>query len=173
MKYLLIFFICVSSIANAQSNRQRLEDIENKLDSIREEQEWREFRNKVERSRNENTNTNKFSSTFSNNPSRYKLIFSNSKQNSWLDLTYLTKGNNDEVLVGVTLQYNNPQYRNNLVYFYDDLSVILYCKKNNFFLLSGRMLDSEGKILSKYESSEGRISKGTPFFEIKKYVCPQ
>ena len=50
MKYiLLVVLICISSLANAQSSKQRLEDIESKLDSIREEQEWRDFRNKVER----------------------------------------------------------------------------------------------------------------------------
>ena len=46
---LLIVLIFVSSLANAQSSKQRLEDIEDKLDSIREEQEWRDFRNKVDR----------------------------------------------------------------------------------------------------------------------------
>jgi len=45
----LILLICISSIANAQSSKQRLEDIESKIDSIREEQEWRDFRNKVDR----------------------------------------------------------------------------------------------------------------------------
>ena len=45
----LILLICISSLANAQSSKQRIEDIESKLDSIREEQEWRDFRNKVDR----------------------------------------------------------------------------------------------------------------------------
>jgi hypothetical protein len=45
----LILLIFISSLANAQSSKQRLEDIEDKLDSIREEQEWRDFRNKVDR----------------------------------------------------------------------------------------------------------------------------
>jgi len=46
----LIFLICISSFANAQSNRQRLDDIEDKLDGLILQQQL----NEIERMRRQN-----------------------------------------------------------------------------------------------------------------------
>jgi hypothetical protein len=50
MKRLILIFVMAMSLnAYSQTSKQRLEDIEIKLDSIREEQEWRDFHNKVDK----------------------------------------------------------------------------------------------------------------------------
>jgi len=48
----LIFFFCISSLADAQSNRQRLDDIEDKLDGLIFQQQLNEIDNmKIENER--------------------------------------------------------------------------------------------------------------------------
>lgn len=44
----LILFICISSIANAQSSKQRLEDIEDRLDMMQAEQDYRDVQRRIE-----------------------------------------------------------------------------------------------------------------------------
>jgi hypothetical protein len=44
----LVFLICISSLANAQSSKQRLEDIEDKLDMMRAEQDYRDAQKLIE-----------------------------------------------------------------------------------------------------------------------------
>ena len=45
---LLIVLIFVSSLANAQSSKQRLEDLEDKLDMMRAEQDYKDAQRRIE-----------------------------------------------------------------------------------------------------------------------------
>jgi len=49
----LIFLIFISSLANAQTSRQRLEDIEDKLDMMRAEQDYRDAQRIIEQQNRE------------------------------------------------------------------------------------------------------------------------
>ena len=44
----LILLICISSLANAQTSKQRLEDIEDKLDLMRAEQDYKDAQRRIE-----------------------------------------------------------------------------------------------------------------------------
>ncbi len=49
----VILLICITSLANAQTSRQRLEDLEDKLDMMRAEQDYRDAQRRIEQQNRE------------------------------------------------------------------------------------------------------------------------
>ena len=167
-KLLLIVLIFVSLLANAQSSKQRLEDIESKLDSIREEQEWQDFRNKVERNRNDNQNTSKFLA----NPARYKLMLSTSNMDVWFDEKFYEKTKNNSFNFKIEIEYRKLQKLDDgTPYQYSLFSGSLYCKQNHVFI-SLAIFRSDINGQGESGGSQGfKISSNSVWNDLKKYRC--
>jgi hypothetical protein len=164
----LAFLICISSLANAQSSKQRLENIEDKLDLIREEQEWREF----DRIIKQDGYGNKSLSKFISNQSRYKLIRSTSISDVWFDEKFYKKTKNNSFDFSIEIEYKSPQKLNDgTLYQYALFSGSLYCNQNQVFVrlsIFRRSIDSEGAL---GQSQTFNIEPNTTWSALKKYRC--
>ena len=167
--FFLVFLICISSLAYAQSSKQRLEDIEDKLDLIREEQEWREFDRITKQDGYGNKSLNKFTS----NQSRYKLLSSTSIGNVWFDENFYKITKNNSFDFSIEIEYKSPQkFTDGTFYQYALFSGSLYCNQNQAFIslsLFKRNIDSIGTV---GESQTFKIEPNTTWSVLKKYRCP-
>ena len=164
----LILLICISSLAYAQSSKQRLEDIEDKLDLIREEQEWREFDRIIKQDGYRNKSLSKFTS----NQSRYKLIRSTSISDAWFDEQFYKKTKNNSFDFKIEIEFKSPQKLNDgTLYQYALFSGSLYCNQNQIFtglsIFRGN-IDSEGTV---GQSQTFKIEPNTIWSVLKKYRC--
>jgi hypothetical protein len=164
----LAFLIFISFLANAQSSKQRLEDIEDKLDLIREEQEWREF----DRIIKQDGYGNKSLSKFTSNQSRYKLIRSTSISDVWFDEKFYKKTKNNSFDFKIEIDLKIPQKLNDgTLYQYALFSGSLYCNQNQVITglsIFRKSIDSESIA---GQSQTFKIEPNSTWSELKRLKC--
>lgn len=171
MKNLLpIIFILFSSIANAQTSRQRLEDLEDKLDVMRAEQDYKDAQRRIEQS-NRSSGETPLQSYIKN---RFTKIFSNTNVSIYInDKTISNQGSKDNpnIFYGFLFDFQKPNYTNDgRPYFIVEGSAVLLCKKNIALVNDYIYLD---KNLNAFARSgfQNLKTKGLLEEEIQKYLC--
>ena len=146
---LLIFLICISSLANAQSNRQRLEDLEDKLDMMRAEQDYKDAQRRIEQ---QNQRSIPKRSDLSQNDSLIKrtdkILINNQDSTVAISnesIKVISKG-----LIQFTLiyEYVRPRYFDNRVWFTYANIILINCKKQENAQLGGLYFNKEFEVIS-------------------------
>jgi len=170
MKYLLILLVFISSLANAQSSKQRLEDIEDKIDMMRAEQDYYDAQRRIEQ-QNRGSGETSLQKYIKN---RFTKIFSNANVSIYIhDKTLSNYGTNDSqnIFYAFLFEFQKPNYTNNgKPYFIVEGSGTIVCKKS-FVLINDYIF--QDKNLNAFEQS-GRQSfktKDKLEEEIQKYLC--
>lgn len=171
MKNLLpIIFILLSSLATAQSSKQRLEDLEDKLDMMRAEQDYRDAQRRIEQ-QNRGSGETPLQSYIRN---RFSKIFSNANVSIYIhDKTISNHGTKDNpnIFFGFLYEFQKPNYTNDgKPYFIVEGTGSIICKKNFVWINDYHFQD---KNLNAFARSgfQSHKTKGTLEEEIQKYLC--
>jgi len=177
----LIVLICISSLANAQTSKQRLEDIEDKLDLMRAEQDYKDAQRRIEQQNRGSDET----------PLQRRIkIFGYQKLGVFKVQSLETKkevsttiyigdnpnnlGSLKQPLIYYTFLYefSTPQYsKDGKSYFYIEGSATMYCTLREVSFIRRVHLDKQGKGIFQSSSSGTKI-KDTLEEPIHKYLCP-
>ena len=170
MKYLLILLICISTLANAQSSQQRLDEIEDKIDAMRADQVYRDAQRRMEQS-NRGSGETPLQSYIRN---RFTKIFSNANVSIYInDKTISNQGTKDNpnIFYGFLFEFQKPYYTNDgRPYFIIEGSAVLLCKKNialvNDYIYQDKNLNALAR-----SGFQNLKTKGLLEEEIQKYLC--
>ncbi len=165
-----IIFILFSSIANAQSSKQRLEDIEDKLDMMRAEQDYKDAQRRIEQ-QNRGSSETRLQGYIRN---RFSKIFSNANVSIYIhDKTISNHGTKDNpnIFFGFLYEFHKPQYTDDgKPYFIIEGTGTVFCKKNYVWINDSHFQD---KNLNAFARSglQSFKTKGRLEEEIQKYLC--
>jgi hypothetical protein len=166
----LILLICISSLANAQTSKQRLEDIEDKLDLMRAEQDYKDAQRRIEQ-QNRGSSETPLQSYIKN---RFTKIFSNANVSIYIhDKSISNHGTKDNpsIFFGFLYEFQKPNYTNDgKPYFIVEGTGSIFCKKNFVWINDYHFQD---KNLNAFARSGLQTfkTKGTLEEEIQKYLC--
>ncbi len=167
---LLIVIICISSLATAQSSKQRLEDIEDKLDMMRAEQDYKDAQRRIEQ-QNPDLGETPLQRYIKN---RFTKIFSNANVAIYIhDKTLSNHGTNDNpnIFYGFLFEFQKPNYANNgKPYFVVEGSGTIVCKKS-FVLINDYILQDKNLNAIERSGRQSFKTKGRLEEEIQKYLC--
>ena len=170
-KLLLIVLIFVSSLANAQSSKQRLEDLEDKLDMMRAEQDYKDAQRRIEQ-QNRGSGETLFQRRIK--VGEYSRIFKNENVEIYIGNNPSNVGSALQPMIYYTFLYefSTPQYsKDGKSYFYIEGSATMYCNLRQVSFFKRIHLDKQFKGI--FQSfSRGTNIKNTPEEPIHKYLCP-
>ena len=167
---LLAALICISSLANAQTSRQRLEDLEDKLDLMRAEQDYKDAQRRIEQQNRGSVET-PLQSYIRN---RWSKIFSNENVTIYIIDKFISKyGPKDNPNIDYVFMfvYERPNYTNDgKPYFIVEGRGTIMCKKNIVVIKSAFFQDKNLNGISSINIHSFK-TKGTLEEEIQKYLC--
>ena len=172
MKYiLLVVLICISSLANAQSSKQRLEDIEDKLDMMRAEQDYKDAQRRIEQ-QNRGSDITPLQRQLS--ISEYSKIFKNENVAIYIeDKSILKRGTNEnpDIFYIFIFEFYKPNYLNDgKPYYFVKGAGSIYCKKNFVWINDYWFMDKNLKPIDR-SGIQSFKTKGRLEEEIQKYLC--
>ena len=180
-KLLLIVLIFVSSLAIAQSSKQRLEDLEDKLDMMRAEQDYRDAQRRIEQ---QNRGSGETPLQRRINIFGYQKLGEFSAQSLdtkkevsitiYIGINPSNEGSVKQPMIYYTFLYefSTPQYsKDGKSYFYIEGSATMYCNQRQVTFFNRIHLDKQFKGIF-HSSSRATNIKDTLEEPIHKYLCP-
>ena len=168
--FVMLILIFLSTMSFSQSNRQRLEDIDDRLEMMQAEQEYKDAQRRIEQ-QNRGSGETPLQKYIKN---RFTKIFTNANVSIYIhDKTLSNHGTNDNqnIFYVFLFEFQKPNYTNNgKPYFIVEGSGTVVCKKS-FVLINDYIF--QDKNLNAFEQS-GRQSfktKDKLEEEIQKYLC--
>ena len=177
MKYLITLIILTLSInCYSQSNRQRLEDIEDKLDMMEYEQAVRDS----QRIRNQLNNYGASKSTETPLQTRlrigqYSRIFKNENLSIYIqDSAIVNLGTKEspQIVYSFIYEFYKPMYVDNKTYFVIEGRGTMYCSQKKAYDAVGRThaLDKNLNVVARIKLEDGD-TVGTLADHARKYLC--
>ncbi len=177
----VILLICISSLATAQSSKQRLEDIEDKLDMMRAEQDYKDAQRRIEQQNRGSSETPLERRIKSFDYQKLGVFKVQSLETKKITSITIYIGNDPSnvgwdkhprIFYTFLYEFSTPQYsKDGKSYFFIEGSGTMTCNLKQVYLARRIHLDKQLKAIFALPGINSNI-KDTIEEPIHKYLCP-
>lgn len=150
----------------AQTIRERLDDIEDTLFDMRMEKMWDELYKQTEK--------NKSAAQSSPSSGRFSFVTEGRDSKVFIDNQSIKKLKNGYIFLIAEVEYERPQYREQITYFVQRSFLLMDCDYSVFSLQGEHLLAKNMATLyesPKYKTKFNMIERGSIVEKLKNYVC--
>lgn len=150
----------------AQTNRERLDDIEDSLRQIRVQREMDAIYDQIQK--------NQSAAQFSPSSGRFSVVTEGRNSIVFIDNESIKKLKNGYIFLIADIQFERPQYRGQITYFVQRNFLLIDCDYSVFSLQGEHLLAKNMTTLyesPKYETKFNAVDHRSIVAGLKNYVC--